>query len=450
MKKQLSLVTIILISSAISINAQQKERNLHESKTEILGWLAEYNVPAVGIGLIKDGKLSDFKVFGENRKNVSATNNTIFAIASVTKTITTAVTLKLVESGAWKLDEPLNKYWIDPDIADNIWHKKITSRNVLSHQSGLPNWRKALESKKLEILFEPGTSYRYSGEGFEYLRRAIENKLNKPFQKIADSLLFQPLQMHNTKYRWKEKLDSLGFAFRHTSEGLEYPYQGGLITSAAGGALTTIEDYAKFCIYTINHAGLSESLFGEMISTQANIKKDIDQGLGWLIVRNLPNGEYALLHEGGGLGVSTIAVVLPKSKCGIIVFTNGDNGSEVYIRIIENYFNHGKEILNKLYGKSYDPESIEIIQVLPKILLSYTGSYYIESFKMSVDILYEDKVLKLRTPYNTLELYAQSETKFFMKDDDFKVEFVKNDSNETSGIMVIYQGGEPEFAKKTE
>ena len=166
-------------------------------------------------------------------------------------------------------------------------------------------------------------------------------------------------------------------------------------------------------------------------------------------MRNLPNGEYALLHEGGEWGVSTIAVVLPESKCGIVIFTNSDNGDEVYTRIIKNYFNHGKEILNKLSGKSYDPESIEIIQVVPEILLSYTGSYYIESFKMSVDILYEGKALKLRSPYNTLELYAQSETKFFMKDDDFRVEFVKNDSNKTSGIMVIYQGGKPEFAKKT-
>ena len=446
MKKQFSLIFITIIVLVFNVIAQKQ---ITKHKAEILDLLDEFNVPAVGIGLIKDGELSDIKVFGENRKNVYATNNTIFTIASVTKTITTAVTLRLIESGVWKLDEPLYKYWIDPDIADNIWHKKITTRNVLSHQSGLPNWRKALESKKLEILFEPGTDYRYSGEGFEYLRKAIENKLNKTFQEIADSILFQPLQMINTKYRWKEKLDSLSFAFRHTSEGLEYLNQGGFNTSAAGGALTTIEDYAKFCIYTINHAGLSESLFGEMISTQANIKKDIDQGLGWQIVSNLPNGEYALLHEGGEWGVSTIAVVLPESKCGIVIFTNSDNGDEVYTRIIKNYFNHGKEILNKLSGKSYDPESIEIIQVVPEILLSYTGSYYIESFKMSVDILYEGKVLKLRSPYNTLELYAQSETKFFMKDDDFRVEFVKNDSNKTSGIMVIYQGGEPEFAKKT-
>ena len=179
MKKQISLIFIVIIISVFSIKAQKQ---ITEQKVEILNWLNEFNVPAVGIGLIKDGELSYIKVFGENRKNVTATNNTIFTIASVTKTITTAVTLRLIESGAWKLDEPLYKYWTDTDIADNKWHKKITTRNVLSHQSGLPNWRKALKSKKLEILFEPGTDYRYSGEGFEYLRKAIENKLNKTFK----------------------------------------------------------------------------------------------------------------------------------------------------------------------------------------------------------------------------------------------------------------------------
>lgn len=447
MKKQLNLIFLFIIISVIGILAQTNKSTLLESQNVIEDWLKEYNVPAVGVGLIKDGKLSEYKVFGEIRKDTPAKDNTVFSIASVTKTITTAVILKLIEDGDLGLDEPLYKYWIDPDIADKEWHKQLTARNILSHQSGLPNWRSALESKKLEFQFEPGTGYNYSGEGFEYLRKAIENKLNRSFEEISDSILFHPLQMSKTRFRWKELIDSSVFAFRHNAEGEEYKFQGGFKVSAAGGILTTIEDFSRFCIYTINKAGLSDSLYDEMISTQANIKEDIDQGLGWQIVRNLPNNEYALMHEGGEWGISTIAIVLPKSKSGIIVFTNSDIGDEVYTKIIENYFCYGKEIFRKLNKKSYDPESIETVQVSHDILQNYIGSYYIESFKMSVDILYEDKVLKLKSPYNTMILYAQSETKFFLKDDDFRIEFIQDD-NEVSGLTVIYHGGEPEFAKK--
>ncbi len=447
MKKQLNLTFLFVIISVLGIQAQTNINTLLESQNEIEDWLTEYNVPTVGIGLIKNGKLSEYKVFGEIREGTPAKNNTVFSIASVTKTITTAVILKLIEEGILGLDEPLYKYWIDPDIADNDWHKKLTVRNILNHQSGLPNWRTALKSKKLEFQFEPGTGYNYSGEGFEYLRKAIENKLNKSFEEISDSILFHPLQMRNTRFRWKEEIDSSIFAFRHNSDGEEYKYQGGFKVSAAGGILTTIDDYAKFCIYTINKAGLSDSLYEEMISIQANIKEDIDQGLGWQIVRNLPNDEFALLHEGGEWGISTIAIVMPKSKSGIIVFTNSDIGDKVYSRIIESYFCYGKELFEKLNEKSYDPESIETVQVSQDIIENYIGSYYIESFKMSVDIIYEDKALKLKSPYNTMTLYAQSETKFFLKDDDFRIEFIK-DGTEVSGITVIYHGGEPEFAKK--
>lgn len=447
MRKQLNLTILFVITCIISIQAQTNKGTLLISQNEIEDWLKEYNVPTVGIGIIKDGKLSECKVFGEIRKGAPAIDNAVFSIASVTKTITTAVILKLIEDGVLGLDEPLYKYWIDPDIADNEWHKKLTARNILSHQSGLPNWRTALESKKLEFQFEPGTGYNYSGEGFEYLRKALENKLNKSFEEISDSVLFHPLQMNSTRFRWKAGIDSSVFAFRHNSEGKEYKFQGGFDVSAAGGILTTIDDYAKFCIYVINKAELSNSLYNEMISTQANIKEDIDQGLGWQIVRNLPNNEYALLHEGGEWGISTIAIVMPKSKSGIIVFTNSDVGDKVYTKIIENYFCYGKEIIKKLDRKSYDPELIETVKVSPEILQKYTGSYYIKSFKMSVDIIYDDNVLKLKSPYNTMTLFAQSETKFFLKRDDFRIEFIK-DNGKISGIIVIYHGGEPEFAEK--
>jgi hypothetical protein len=100
-------------------------------------------------------------------------------------------------------------------------------------------------------------------------------------------------------------------------------------------------------------------------------------------------------------------------------------------------------------GRSYDPESIKVVAVAPEILSSYTGSFFIESFKMSVDLVLENNSLKLVSPYSTMALYAESETKFFLKDDDLRIEIVRNEDNTINGIMVIYQGGAPEFASIT-
>jgi len=166
-------------------------------------WLKETNVPAAGIGIIENGKLTYTKVFGELRKggltNAHAPPNSIFQVASLTKPVVGILTLQLVTSGKWKLDEPLANYWVDPDVQNDPRHKKLTTRHVLTHQSGFPNWRGA---NKLEFMAEPGTKVNYSGEGLEYLRRALEKKFNEPLERLAQKHLFQPYGMKDTRFFW--------------------------------------------------------------------------------------------------------------------------------------------------------------------------------------------------------------------------------------------------------
>jgi len=449
MKRLTLLIKLIpILFIGISLHAQVNTKVNLNFETKVHAWIEDLNVPAVGIGMIEDGIITEYKVFGELRKKVPARDDAIFAIASVTKPVVSMLTLKLVESGKWDLDEPLYKYWIDPDIAGDSTYKKLTTRHVLSHQSGFPNWRNDLESKKLKFLFEPGTKYNYSGEGFEYLGKALENKFGKTLEQISDSVLFKPLKMKDTKYCWQDEVDESRFAFRHKNKETAYKNQGGIKASAAGGLLTTIEDYLKFGIDVINWSGLSKDLFNEMISTQSNIKNNVDQGLGWEIIRNLPNNEYALVHEGGSPGVATIVVLLPVSKRGIVVFTNGDEGHQVYSKIIAEYFDLGKDILSALSSMSYDPNQLKTVHVSKDILSKYTGFYLIESFQMNVEIILENNVLKMKSPQNTIDLYSESETKFFAKADDLIIEFVVDKNKKVSGFMMTFRGEKPEFSKK--
>ncbi len=448
--KKLILTIFISIICITCIQAQQNKNSIRGHQKKILSWLTEYNVPAVGIGIIKDGKLSEFKVYGELRKGIPANDSAIFSMASVTKTIVSMVTLKLVEAGQWDLDEPLYTYWIDPDVASDERTKKLTTRYILSHQSGLPNWRTDLKSKKLDFLFIPGEKYSYSGEGFEYLKKALEHKFNKSLEELSDSILFTPLGMKSTKYYWGDRIDESRHAYKHDGEGKVYQEDIQKYANAAYGLLTTVEDYSKFGIDVINQAGLSNNLFNEMVSTQTNIKENIDQGLGWQIIRNLPNGEYGLLHEGGSNGVSTLVVLLPVSKRGIVIFTNGDEGDKVYSKVLETFMDVGQTINSNMLQMSYDPDAIKTVEISNDILTSYVGSYFVPSFKMTVKIISEDNLLKLESPYTKMILYAESETKFFLKDDDLRIEFIKDEQKTISGFMMTFQGAEPEFSKKME
>ncbi len=442
-----SILTVLLcmtVLPALAGHAGVLDRETIES------WLSEYNVPAIGIGIIQDSALSEYRVFGETRKGLPADQATLFRTASLTKPITAIVTLKLVELGKWRLDEPLAHYWVDPDIRDDPRHEILTTRHVLSHQSGLPNWRGSTRQGELFFEFVPGTEYRYSGEGFEYLRRALERKFDASLEELANALLFTPLDMQDTHYRWADGIDTSRFAFRHDGQGHIYKEDTQAETSAAAGVVTTIADYSRFGIHVMNHAGLSPELFSEMIRPHRKIKEDVDQGLGWEIIQNLGNNEYALLHEGGSNGVKTIVVLLPKSKRGIVVFTNGDEGDTVYSKVLKKYVEYGDDVFRKLRKMSYDPNEIETINIDGEILSEYFGAFYIESLDMTVTTSREGDKLKMISPYNTVLLEAKSETEFFSRDDDLIIEFVQAEEGNSKGFVMTFRGGDPELVRRIE
>jgi CubicO group peptidase (beta-lactamase class C family) len=317
-----------------------------DNREAVNQWLADNKVPAVGIGIIEDGKLKDVKVFGELQKGDAAPFNTIFSIASLTKPITSMLTLKLVSMGKWDLDEPLDHYWIDPDIKDNPWHKKLTTRIILSHQTGFANWRYLNADKKLAFQFEPGTKYQYSGEGFEYLRRALEHKFHTTLDKLADSLIFKPLHMQDSHYVWSDAIDTGRYAHNFDPKGNMLPVPKNKNANAADLVKTTIADYGQFAAAAMNGKLFSQKVYNEMITRQVHTKGDKYMGLGWEIY-DMGNGQYALGHGGNEDGVHTQVFLLPQSKKGIVIFTNVSDGYKLYTKIIEDCLGEdGKRIID--------------------------------------------------------------------------------------------------------
>jgi CubicO group peptidase (beta-lactamase class C family) len=447
--KRLILLAILLvfIPFGTTLLAHIDTKTKLNFKDKINHWLAEYNVPAVGIGLIENGEVTFVKVFGELKKDAPAPDNTIFAVASMTKPVVAMLTLKLVEAGQWELDGSLFHYWVDPDVANDPRHKKLTTRHVLSHQTGLPNWRWMHPTKKLTFEFEPGTDFSYSGEGFVYLAHALENKFNKSLMQLSDSWLFKPLDMKDTRYTWDEHMEESRFACWHDSMGnLHKPAVSKKKEVNAGASLlTTVEDYCKFGIDVMNGAGLSADLFNDMTSTQVKRKRHYGQGLGWGVVVDLPAGEYALEHYGSDRGIKTQAVFLPKSKRGIVVLTNGDNGKHVYLNIIKESLDIGKTLINHMFKNSENPEMAILSD---EVLERYVGTYK----SMNGDLFTltsEPGVLKLvknkEAPYI---LYPQAEEKFFLEYFDFTIEFLKDDTDTVAKMAAYYEGQKIIDAKK--
>jgi CubicO group peptidase (beta-lactamase class C family) len=319
-----------------NLDAQGRKTITECPADSIQAWLHRYQVPAAAVGIIENDQIKSIHCYGEIRPGVPAKEGTLWNVASLTKPVTAMTVISLVNKGQFTLDEPASDYYIDPDIKDDPFTGKLTAWIMLSHQTGFKNWPYMEPDKKLHFHFEPGTGLGYSGAGYEYLRKTVERKLGQPLNDIAKKALFIPAGMKQTQFGWSDGLDSARFAGAFDAKGRAYPekYRE---ANAADWLVTTMGDYCRFGLYVINGAGVSKKLFDEFSGIQVHFEgqPDAGMGLGWEVIRGLPNGEFALTHNGSDNGVATLVLLFPHSKRGIVIFTNGDDGYTVITKILK-------------------------------------------------------------------------------------------------------------------
>lgn len=337
--------TFILVFLFVVQEAFSQYRKINIPADSVLKRLMhEYKVPALAIGAIENSQVSYTKVLGELRKGVPAPPNAIFQVASLTKPVTEMAVLRLVSKGLWELDEPLFHYWIDPQVADDPRHRLLTTRHVISHQTGFVNWRWLHKSGKLTFDFEPGTETQYSGEGLEYLKHALETKFKLPFDEIVWEYLLKPDKMNDTRFYWDKNMDQDLFAVAHDRNGEPFPIKKYTEPSAADLLMTTIVDYTRFGVNVLNKKELKGHVYREMVAFQ---DKKHTYGLGWQLFKGLRNDEFVIMHSGADPGVRTIIILLPKSQRGIVIFTNSDAGMSLIKNILSQSLDLGDEIIER-------------------------------------------------------------------------------------------------------
>ena len=315
----------------------------------------ELNVPGVSISVIKSNKLAWSKSFGiadTDLKN-PITGQTMFEACSMSKPVFAYLVLKLVEEGKLELDEPLYKYLQEEFVSDDEnYSKQITARMILSHTSGMPNWRKSGEERNapLPIYFKPGTKFNYSGEGIYYLQRVVEHITQEPLETYAKHSLFDKLGLESTSFIWIENLNPQ-IATGHDTSGNVNKRSKYIHSNAAYTLYTTADEYAKFIIEVMkpnnkDEFSLSDTMTKEMLAHQfrVDVRDVIDRpgrslglfafrGLGWAIDSTITGN--IVYHSGANqTGFRCYSQFNIQEGSGIVIMTNGENGSELWQRLI--------------------------------------------------------------------------------------------------------------------
>lgn len=337
--------------------------------------MKQANVTGIAISIFNNNKPIYIKTYGYSNAITKKPlkNNSILLSASFSKMVFSYIVLQLVSERLINLDTPLVHYLKRPltefkfteknrgyqDLENDDRFKKITARMCLTHTTGFPNWRWLEEDNKLKFLFEPGSRYRYSGEGLFLLQFVIEQIMGKDFETISQERVFKPLTMLHTSYIWKEQFDSLA-AFGHTRLGEPLKQRKRIKPDATGSMTTTLIDFTIFYANLIKRKGLKKSIFQEMTNSQVRIKSkkqfgsqsmvdgndndtiQLGYGLG-VGVLTTPFGN-AFFKEGNDEGWQHYSICFKDKKTAIVIMTNSDNGDSLF-----------KELLSFAIGDEYTP-----------------------------------------------------------------------------------------------
>ncbi len=301
-----------------------------------------YEIPGVSLALIKDGKLAYHQTYGikNSYTEEKVDGTTLFEAASITKPVFGFAVMRLVERGEIDLDKPLYQYLPFEAIEHDERYKLITTRHVLTHKTGFPNWAWMNDDGKLDIKFTPGTDYNYSGEGFEYLKRVVTHITKKDINVLLKEEVLTPLGLEHTYFEKNDYLKKVvaNGHFDNMATRTQLPDRAGMAWSMHTEAKT----FTNFLLGLSTKKGLKPETYKQMFSIQTEIPKDKgenrpdwDEYFGLSIhMEKTPFG--ATFGHGGNNGdFKCLARMYQDLNMGFVVFTNSNNGDQLYNALIE-------------------------------------------------------------------------------------------------------------------
>jgi len=436
--------------------------------TSILQSMDKAGVTGLSCAIINDSVIVYRRAFGFRNKTTGVLNNqeTIFSAASFSKTLFAYLVMLLVEDEIIDLDKPLQEYldktlYEYPNYEDLNGDQQtgwITARMVLSHSTGFPNWRFLTNDGKLRIMFEPGSRFSYSGEGISLLQMVVEKITGKGLEELSQEMVFGPLGMEHTSYVWQERFEE-NYAVPHDQYERPKMLKRRRKADAAGSMQTTACDYARFLLGILNAKGKRKRSMNTMLTTQiaitsenmfgpgawkdtdANNQSKLSWGLGWGRF-NTKHGR-AFFHTGHDFGWQNYTVTYIDKGIGVVLLSNSDNFESVAREIVEKTIGDEYSPFDWLGYPHYDP-SIKrepppepvAIDISPDILTKYIGEYtYLSNRKLFIKM--ENNQLYSSDDNETwIEMYAESESKFFMRGEDARLTFIENDDREVTGFII--------------
>lgn len=387
------------------------------------------------VAVSQNGKIIYTKSIGfmDFENKLKASEYTKYRIGSISKTFTSVLVLKAVETKKLDLNQTIDKYF--PTI---INANKITIRHLLSHRSGIHNFtddkdylswctQPKTENEMVEIIakagsdFEPDAKTDYSNSNFVLLTYILEKCLKKPYAELLEKYITKPVGLTNTYLGGKiNTANNECKSYRYVDTWLGEPETDISIPLGAGGIVSTPSDLVKF----------SDALFaGKLLKAESlEIMKTIKDKMG-IGLFNIPFFDRVGFGHTGG--IDGFRSVFSHFSDGNVSFAMTSNGS--------NYNNNDISIavLSAVYDKSYEIPEFLTFEVSSEDLDKYLGVYFTPEIPLKLTITKENnKLFAQDTEQRSIRLEATKKDWFKFDPAGIVMEFKPIEK-----IIVLKQGG---------
>ncbi len=336
--------------------------------------IEKYQVPGTALAVSHHGKMiyKEGKGYRNVDEKLEVTENTLFGIASITKSFTAIAIMQLQERGSLTVNDPVVRYLPEFKTSDPAHTERVTIHHFLTHTSGLPTlptlyyaMKRTMENDSsiseqqmerlnehepiddyeqlmsfvgeltFDLLGEPGTEFSYSNDAYALLGAIVERVSGMPYDEYVTENILKPLNMTSSTFDLNRVIHAEDVTTLYASkeeDGEKEIYKSDVWWDApamlAGGFLrSTLKDMMKYTeLYlndgTVHHSRiLTPESLREMVHPHVQYEKNKYYGYGLMITPDY-NGATLVEHGGSLKGVSSHLSVVPEKRLAGVVLTN--------------------------------------------------------------------------------------------------------------------------------
>jgi len=367
------LILIFLYPPPLAQKANQ-ELNWQGFNEFITKMMEEWRVPGLGIAVIKEGEVVFSEGFGlrDIKRGLKVTPQSLFSIASCSKTFSAVSLAILVDEGKLGWDVPIKEYFPSLWLYDEYASNHITLKDLLAHCSGLPQHYRMYSNRKItrkEIIerlrfLEPSKGFRerfqYANLNYVIAAYVLEQMANMSWEDFVQKKIFDPLEMKNSNFSVADSQKASDYALPYREEDgkiKEIPFfDVNLMGMGPAGSINSnLADMANWLLFHLNkgkfkgHQIVSEANLGVTHTPQIILPGGITDemfyssyGMGWVITSY--RNHLMLSHSGGFDGFGCYVSLMPRDNIGCVVLCNKEG---TYVPHILTY-----TVIDRLLGLS--------------------------------------------------------------------------------------------------